>query len=83
MGSLCLFAFTPIEEFKGLLMQKRQPHYEYTRVLKKQSPAVQKMITAGEKPGSGVIKPLTTKKKKLSLLQKTKKRLRKVFGRKE
>ena len=93
-----MFTQSPIKEFKDLLMQKRVPRkkeYEYTRELKKQPQGIQDMISAGEKPGYGVIKPLTVKKKKPkvsakkkqakkkkkpTLLQKTKKRLKKTFG---
>ncbi|KKN19339.1 hypothetical protein LCGC14_0946740 [marine sediment metagenome] len=69
----------------------RQRHYEYHREFKKQTPGMKAMISAGEKPGSGVIKALAmkkkkpkapVKKKKLNIFQKAKKRLKKVFGKK-
>ncbi len=71
-------------------MMKKQPHYEYSREFKKQTPEIKAMISAGEKPGRGVIKAITTKKKKpkaaakkkkkkSTILQRTKKRLKKVF----
>ncbi len=62
---------------------KKQKPYEYHRALKRQSPEIQAMIHAGEKADekAAAKRKKKKKKKKLTLSQKTRKRLRKVFGR--
>lgn len=73
-----------------MMKKQNKRNYEYHKAFTKQSPEIQKMLSAGEKPGRGVVKALTVKKKKpkavvkkkkkLTIFQKTKKRLKKVFG---
>ncbi len=63
---------------------KKQRPYEYAKALKRQSPGIQAMIREGEKKDEKKAKEKAAKlkkkrKKKLTLLQKTKKRLRRVF----
>lgn len=58
---------------------KKQKPYEYHRALKRQSPEIQAMIRTGEKADEKAAAKRKKKKEELSLLRRTKRRLRKVF----